>query len=141
MSHPSSNHALVKPKDNINYVLLSQFSPIILMFLAKLSSSYLTIHNSFAISPLSQYLEKSKLLSKLLFNCCLVWLCLYCMFILCYFCAIALYKELRVLLRELKDLGLHKGKWHTYLLSTFTTALVFSVVCMIGGIFNYFTKY
>jgi hypothetical protein len=67
-------------------------------------------------------------------------LVLYGVFMLCYFCVIALYGELRVLLREVKELGLQKGKWHTYLLPTFTTALVFSVVCMIGGIFNCFTK-
>jgi hypothetical protein len=67
-------------------------------------------------------------------------LVLYGVFMLCCFCVIALYGELHVLLRGVKDLGLQKGKWHTYLLPTFTTALVFSVVCMICGILNYFTN-
>jgi hypothetical protein len=61
-------------------------------------------------------------------------------FMLCYFCAIALYGEPRVLLREVKDRGLQKGSDTHIFYLLFTTTLVFLVVCMIGGIFNSFTK-
>jgi hypothetical protein len=43
---------------------------------------------------------------------------LYCVFMLCYFCAIALYGELRVLLREVKVRGLQKRQV-THISSTY----------------------
>jgi hypothetical protein len=107
-----SVHTLAKPKDYINYILLSpilsnQYDP------SQLSSQSLS-HNYFAISFLSQYFGKSKLLNNHFSIGFLVWLCLYCMFMLYYFCVIALNGELRILLREVKDRDLQKGKWHTF---------------------------
>jgi hypothetical protein len=50
---------------------------------------------------------------------------LYGVFMLYYFHVLALYGELRVLLREVNIRELQKGKWHTFFLPTFITALVF----------------
>jgi hypothetical protein len=63
--------ALIKHKDFINYILLSSIlSNHINLFPTKISNPYLTIQNSFAISILSQYLKKSKMLNKLYLIVC-----------------------------------------------------------------------
>jgi hypothetical protein len=62
---PSSIHALVKHKDFITYILVSPFLKNHLTFTTKLSNSYLTIHNPFAIvkTPLL-VVDKDNHLSK-----------------------------------------------------------------------------
>jgi hypothetical protein len=119
-------HALVRHKDYINHILLS---PILtnhfLSFPTKLSNTYLTIHNSFAISILSQYLKKSKLLNKPFLIVCLIWWCMCCIFMLCYFCVIVCAKSYMLSWEKWKDRDLQKaGDTHIFYL-LFTTALVF----------------
>jgi hypothetical protein len=100
----NSVYALVKHKDFINYVLLSSI-----------------LSNHYDLFPLSSQIHilQSTILLPYLFHHNIF------MFMLYYFRVIALYVELHILLREVKDLGLQKGKWHTYPLPIFTTSLVF----------------
>jgi hypothetical protein len=88
---PNSIHAFVKHKDFITYILDSPILSNHFDLPSKLSNSYLTIHNHFAISLLSQNLKKSKMLNQTLFKCmsCLILFELYGVFMLCYFCVIA----------------------------------------------------
>jgi hypothetical protein len=86
---------------------------------------FLAIHDLFVIYLLSQCPNKSKLFNKHFSFVCLVWLCLYGMFMLCYFCVIFCAKSYVLSWEKWKDRILQKGKWHTYLLPIFITALVF----------------
>jgi hypothetical protein len=50
----------------------------------------------------------------------------------CYFCIIVWYGVQHILLREVNEFELQKGKWHTFFhLPFYLYALVFSVLCMI----------
>jgi hypothetical protein len=110
---PSSIHAFVKHKDFITYIIVSPILSNHFDLPSKLSNSYLTIHNPFAISLLSQ---KSKMLNQTLFKCmsCLILFELYGVFMLCYFCVIACTESYVLSWEKWKERDLQKGKWHTF---------------------------
>jgi hypothetical protein len=115
-SFVNSIHILVKHKDYIHYFLLSPI-PSHHYDLFQLSSQIHILQSTILLPYLSyyKYPKKSKRLNQpfsivVLFDCVVLYV--YVVLFMCY----SLYGELCAKLREVKDLGLQKGKWHAYLL-------------------------
>jgi hypothetical protein len=107
-------HALIKLKDFINYLMLS---PIYLsnhIDLSQLSFRFKS-HKSWSltISPYHNISIRLNSWTNPFLIVWIVWLCLYGLFMLCYFLCHSCAKSCVLSREEWKDRILQKGKWHT----------------------------
>jgi hypothetical protein len=124
---PNSIHAYVKHKDSLHCILEDHF--FLIIWPCHPNSQNHTLQATSLLPYLSYHRchKKVKMINQPFPIVCIAWFCLYWsgVFMLCYFYIIVWYRVQRVLLREVKELKLQKGKWHTCFYPILLYALVF----------------